>query len=156
MTDKQKQAIGVFLGIALMGTLIWYLFFGGKSKVKITNPLRRVPQGGSKSTTPSTSSGSSGSTVSYNNSGGGGSYTPKLPNGNYFPIQPGSRGQAVKWLQEALKESGHHPGAIDGVWGTKTTAAFRMAFPYDSTYIREADWEPFMKVLFPNSYQDWL
>ena len=38
-------------------------------------------------------------------------------------LKPGSTGADVKSLQQALKSAGHSPGAIDGVYGTKTQEA---------------------------------
>jgi peptidoglycan hydrolase-like protein with peptidoglycan-binding domain len=40
-------------------------------------------------------------------------------------LKKGSKGQAVKELQVALKELGLAPGAIDGVFGTKTEEAVK-------------------------------
>jgi hypothetical protein len=43
-----------------------------------------------------------------------------LPSGT---LKPGATGADVKSLQQALANAGHSPGAIDGVYGPKTTAA---------------------------------
>lgn len=40
-------------------------------------------------------------------------------------LQIGSRGEAVMILQKALKTSGNDPGAIDGIFGTKTQTALK-------------------------------
>ena len=40
-------------------------------------------------------------------------------------LREGSSGDAVRQLQEALKELGHDPGAVDGQFGAKTEAAVR-------------------------------
>lgn len=40
-------------------------------------------------------------------------------------LRPGAAGPEVRELQRWLKASGHHPGAIDGKYGTRTTAAVR-------------------------------
>jgi peptidoglycan hydrolase-like protein with peptidoglycan-binding domain len=37
----------------------------------------------------------------------------------------GAKGEQVKAAQQALKDKGHDPGAIDGVMGSKTQAAVR-------------------------------
>jgi peptidoglycan hydrolase-like protein with peptidoglycan-binding domain len=39
--------------------------------------------------------------------------------------EPGNNKQQVKAVQEALKEKGFDPGAIDGAMGPRTTAALR-------------------------------
>ena len=39
--------------------------------------------------------------------------------------EPGKNKQQVKMMQEALKEKGYNPGAIDGAMGPRTTAALR-------------------------------
>ena len=146
MTDKQKQALGAFLAITLVGILIWYLFFGGKNKVKVTNPLRRVPKNPVGVSTPSSGSNNGGNT-NYNS--GGSRPQPKISNGNDFPIQPGSRGEAVKDLQEALEDAGYRPGPIDGAWGPQTTAAFNQAFPGTALGINSnASWEWHISQLF--------
>src|SRR5947209_19759466 len=40
-------------------------------------------------------------------------------------LREGSSGDAVRQLQEALKELGHDPGAVDGQFGAHTEAAVR-------------------------------
>ena len=40
-------------------------------------------------------------------------------------LRRGSSGTAVRQLQEALKEAGHDPGPIDGIFGPKTEAAVK-------------------------------
>lgn len=40
-------------------------------------------------------------------------------------LRRGSRGNAVKMLQNALKAAGYDPGTIDGLFGTKTQAALK-------------------------------
>src|SRR2546423_12574281 len=40
-------------------------------------------------------------------------------------LREGSSGDAVRQLQEALKELGHDPGAVDGRFGAHTEAAVR-------------------------------
>jgi peptidoglycan hydrolase-like protein with peptidoglycan-binding domain len=40
-------------------------------------------------------------------------------------LKRGSSGTAVRQLQQALKEAGHHPGPIDGEFGPATEAAVR-------------------------------
>jgi peptidoglycan hydrolase-like protein with peptidoglycan-binding domain len=45
-------------------------------------------------------------------------------------LRNGSRGEAVRQLQVALQETGHNPGAIDGVFGAQTEAAVK-AFQRD-------------------------
>lgn len=37
----------------------------------------------------------------------------------------GSQGQAVREIQQVLKRQGHYTGAIDGIYGSKTTAAVK-------------------------------
>jgi peptidoglycan hydrolase-like protein with peptidoglycan-binding domain len=45
-------------------------------------------------------------------------------------LRNGSSGEAVRELQVALQETGHSPGAIDGVFGAQTEAAVK-AFQQD-------------------------
>lgn len=40
-------------------------------------------------------------------------------------LREGSSGEAVRQLQEALKELGHDPGAVDGHFGPQTEAAVK-------------------------------
>ncbi|OJJ16752.1 hypothetical protein BKI52_33125 [marine bacterium AO1-C] len=162
ITSDQKKSIGTVFGLALFGFAIWYLAFKGKEKIKIKMPsLKKKPKNPGLSSGSGTSSTSGNGGTGYKPNGGGSGSgsnynpTPKTSTGD-FPIQPGSRGAAVIWLQEALNDAGFNAGTQDGVWGPKTTAAYKQAFPGTSTYVRSADWEYLMKALFPNNYQAYL
>lgn len=152
MNPKVKQAIGAFLAISLIGILIYYFFFQkrGTSFLPGRNRRKPVSNGGSKPT-------SGGGTISRPPNGGGNTinYGYK-PASKGFPIRPGSQGQEVYWLQEALRDAGYNPGTLDGVWGRKTTAAFEMAFPGTATTVRSDDWEPLMVHLFPEQYEKYI
>lgn len=93
-----------------------------------TEPQVTLPSGETISV-PNQSSGGGGSTPK-NNSGGGGSYTPPSSNDD-FPLKKGSKGQAVKSMQQALinkygKSILPKYGA-DGDFGTETTNALKKA-----------------------------
>ena len=45
-------------------------------------------------------------------------------------LRQGSSGEPVRQLQEALRELGHDPGAVDGEFGPRTEAAVK-AFQHD-------------------------
>lgn len=56
-----------------------------------------------------------------------------------FPIQRGSRGPAVKKLQQALKSKGYNPGPLDGAWGAKTSSALIAALDSDAPIRNEGE-----------------
>lgn len=57
---------------------------------------------------------------------------PQPPPGTACPILAvGSRGPSVTHLQQLLRDAGYSPGAIDGIFGSKTQSAV-MAFQRDS------------------------
>jgi len=51
-------------------------------------------------------------------------------------LKQGSKGDAVKGLQNALKARGYHLGAVDGVFGSATTKAVKQ---FQSDFGLEAD-----------------
>lgn len=164
MTSEQKKQIGTVLGITLFGFAIWYLAFRGKEKIKIKMPsLKKKPNNSNSGSGSNTNNGSESRSGGngYKPGGGGGSSTvgggTKRGAANDFPIYPGSQGEAVKWLQEALNDAGYQAGAQDGSWGPKTTAAYKQAFPHVALGVRnDADWAYLMRRLFPNNYQAYL
>ncbi|MCA0268448.1 MAG: peptidoglycan-binding protein [Bacteroidetes bacterium] len=50
-------------------------------------------------------------------------YAAVVPSGATFPLQQGSRGEAVRQSQEALNLLGHNAGTVDGIFGPNTAAA---------------------------------
>lgn len=50
-------------------------------------------------------------------------YAVAAPTGTTFPLQQGSRGEAVRKSQEALNLLGHNAGTVDGIFGPNTAAA---------------------------------
>ncbi|QCU77515.1 N-acetylmuramoyl-L-alanine amidase [Citricoccus sp. SGAir0253] len=66
-----------------------------------------------------------GSTLGFAGAAGGGSAGSAGAGGSYPSLRRGARGAAVRRLQSALRDAGHSPGAVDGVFGARTERAVR-------------------------------
>lgn len=55
----------------------------------------------------------------------GGALRPRSPVIPPLPVKRGDRGYNVLWLQHLLRQAGHDPGPLDGVFGPKTEQALR-------------------------------